>query len=110
MLGSTTPLAWPDDGEIDIMEHAGYHRDLFMLLYHCKKYYHVTGTQKTDTACIADCSEKFHAYGAEWNADSIKISVDRKMYFSFANEHSGYQGWPFDNELFLILNIAIGGD
>src|SRR5688572_10554602 len=24
MLGSTTPLKWPDDGEIDIMEHVGY--------------------------------------------------------------------------------------
>jgi len=24
MLGSKTPLVWPDDGEIDIMEHVGY--------------------------------------------------------------------------------------
>src|SRR5687767_13536029 len=26
MLASTTPLKWPDDGEIDIMEHVGYNQ------------------------------------------------------------------------------------
>jgi beta-glucanase (GH16 family) len=26
MLGSNTPLKWPDDGEIDIMEHVGFHQ------------------------------------------------------------------------------------
>lgn len=110
MLGSTTPLQWPDDGEIDIMEHVGFHHGFIHASIHCKKYYHVIGTQKTDTTYIADCSEKFHIYGVEWSADSVKISVDRKVYFSFANEHTGYPAWPFDNKLFLILNIAIGGD
>jgi Beta-glucanase/Beta-glucan synthetase len=40
---------WPDDGEIDIMEHVGFNQGLFMASIHCKKYYHVIGTQKTDT-------------------------------------------------------------
>jgi hypothetical protein len=29
---------------------------------------------------------------------------------SYSNERSGYDAWPFDNKLFLILNIAVGGD
>jgi Glycosyl hydrolases family 16. len=38
---------------------------------------------------VEDCSEKFHVYGVEWNKDSVKVSVDEKEYFKFANEHSG---------------------
>jgi beta-glucanase (GH16 family) len=110
MLGSTTPLKWPDDGEIDIMEHVGFHQGFIHGSIHCKKYNHVIGTQKTDTIQVPDCSEQFHLYGVEWNADSIKISVDNKVYFSFSNEHSGYAAWPFDNKMFLILNIAVGGN
>lgn len=110
MLGSKTPLEWPDDGEIDIMEHVGFHQGFIHASIHCKKYNHVIGTQKTDTTYLKDCSDKFHIYGVEWSKDSVKISVDRKVYFSFANEHSSYDAWPFDNKLFLILNIAVGGN
>ncbi|MBI1782173.1 MAG: glycoside hydrolase family 16 protein [Sphingobacteriales bacterium] len=110
MLGSKTPLEWPDDGEIDIMEHVGFHQGFIHASIHCKKYNHIIGTQKTDTTFLNDCSDKFHIYGVEWSKDSLKISVDRKVYFSFANEHKGYDGWPFDNKVFLILNVAVGGN
>ena len=110
MLGSTTPLKWPDDGEIDIMEHVGFHQGFIHASVHCKKYNHVIHTQKTDTIQVPDCSEQFHIYGLEWSKDSIKILVDSKVYFSFANERSGYDAWPFDNKMHLLLNIAVGGN
>ncbi len=110
MLGDKTPLEWPDDGEIDIMEHVGFHQGFIHGSIHSKKYNHVIGTQKTDTLEVPDCSKKFHVYAVEWNADSIKVSVDKNVYFSFANEHTGYDAWPFDNKMFLLLNIAVGGN
>jgi beta-glucanase (GH16 family) len=110
MLASTTPLRWPDDGEIDIMEHVGFNQGFIHGSVHCKKYYHVIGTQKTDTIYVKDCSEKFHVYAVEWNKDSVKVSVDENEYFKFANEHSGYDAWPFDNKMHLLLNIAVGGN
>ncbi len=110
MLGSTTPLKWPDDGEIDIMEHVGFHQGYIHGSIHCKKYYHSIGTQKTDTTIVKDCSENFHVYGLEWNADYVKISVDGNVYFTFKNEHTSYDAWPFDNKMHLLLNIAVGGD
>ena len=110
MLGSTNPLKWPDDGEVDIMEHVGFHQGFIHGSVHCKKYNWVIGTQKTDTVPVPDCSEQFYIYGVEWNADSMKISVDGNNYFLFTNEHTGYEAWPFDNKMFLILNIAVGGN
>ena len=110
MLGATTPLKWPDDGEIDIMEHVGFDQGIIHASVHCKKYYHSIGTQKTATTAVPDCSDKFHVYSTEWNKDSVRTSVDGMIYFRFANEHSGYTAWPFDNKMYLLLNIAVGGD
>jgi beta-glucanase (GH16 family) len=110
MLNSRSPLKWPDDGEIDIMEHVGYDEGNIHASIHCKKYYHVIGTQKTAITKVDDCTTVFHIYSMEWNADSICISVDNKKYFSFINEHKGKEYWPFDEPFHLLLNIAVGGD
>jgi beta-glucanase (GH16 family) len=109
MLGSTTPLKWPDDGEIDIMEHVGFDQGVIHGSIHCKKYYHSIGTQKTATTQVPDCSEAFHTYTVEWDAETVHIGVDGKDYFRFANEHSGHEAWPFDNPMHLLLNVAVGG-
>jgi len=110
MLGSTTPLNWPDDGEIDIMEHVGFNQGSVHASVHTKKYNHVIGTQRTDTIYINDCSDNFHIYAVEWNKDSVKVSADGNIYFRFANEKTGYDAWPFDNKMHLLLNIAVGGN
>lgn len=110
MLGSTTPLRWPDDGEIDIMEHVGFDQGKVHGSIHCKKYYHSIGTQRTAFIMVPDCSENFHIYAVEWNKDSVKVSADGNVYFRFGNEKSGYDAWPFDNKMHLLMNIAVGGN
>ena len=110
MLASVPDLRWPDDGEIDIMEHVGFNQGFIHGSIHCKKYYHVINTQKTDTIEVKDCSENFHVYSVEWNKESVKIAVDGNEFFTFTNEHTGYDAWPFDNKMFLLLNIAVGGN
>jgi beta-glucanase (GH16 family) len=110
MLASVPKLRWPDDGELDIMEHVGYNHGVIHGTVHCKKYNHVINTQKSDTLVVKDCSENFHVYSTEWTKEWVKIAIDGKVFFTFNNEHTGYDAWPFDNKLFLILNIAVGGN
>ncbi|MCC7525939.1 MAG: glycoside hydrolase family 16 protein, partial [Chitinophagaceae bacterium] len=110
MLASKSPLNWPDDGEIDIMEHVGYDQGVIHGTIHCKKYNHILGTQKAATITVPDCSDNFHIYTMEWNKDSLKIGMDGNYYFTFTNDHSDYDAWPFDNKMYLLLNIAVGGD
>ncbi len=110
MLGSTTPLKWPDDGEIDIMEHVGFDPGMIHASVHCKKYNHVIHTQKTAITSVPGFDTGFHIYALEWSADSLSIFVDERKYFTFTNEHSGYAAWPFDQPMHLLLNIAVGGD
>ena len=75
-----------------------------------KKYNHVIGTQKTDTVYVPDCSQAYHVYSTEWDKDSVRVGIDNNIYFRFANDHTGYDAWPFDNKMYLLLNIAVGGN
>lgn len=109
MLGATPQLKWPDDGEIDIMEHVGYDQGTVHASVHTKKYYHSIGTQKTAKTFIGDLSEAFHVYSLDWDKEQVTILVDNKPYFTFRNEHTGSEAWPFDKPMYLLLNIAVGG-
>ena len=110
MLAGKQPLKWPDDGEIDIMEHVGYNQGYIHGSIHTKKYNHVINTQKTDTVFVDDCSKNYHRYQVEWNADSVIVGIDDQPFFRAANDGTGYEAWPFDNKMFLLLNIAVGGN
>lgn len=110
MLASTTPLEWPGDGEIDIMEHVGFNPGFVHASVHTKKYNHVIGTQRTDTVIVQDFADNFHVYSLDWTKDSIHVLLDDQRYFSFANERTGKDAWPFDGPFHLLLNIAVGGN
>ncbi|HOT98198.1 MAG TPA: glycoside hydrolase family 16 protein [bacterium] len=100
---------WPDNGEIDIMEHVGYDMGIIHASIHSLKYNHKINTQKTATLKVYDVASKFHDYILEWDATQIRAWVDTTLYFTTPNEGKGWEYWPFDKSFYLILNIAIGG-
>ena len=57
-LGSTTPLRWPDDGEIDIMEHVGFDHGVVHASVHTRQYNHVQGTQRTAQTAVPDVVDR----------------------------------------------------
>lgn len=104
-------IAWPDDGEIDIMEHVGYRPNYISAAIHCKAYHHSIGTQKTAEQFISTAQSEFHVYAVEWTADYIKGYVDGVNYFTFVNDKTNnYNTWPFYNPFYLKLNLAWGGN
>jgi len=103
-------VGWPACGEIDIMEFVGFEPGVVHANIHTRKYNHVRKTGKGDKISIADASEAFHVYAVEWDAQKMDFFVDDRKYFTFRNEGSGPDGWPYDKEQYLKLNLAIGGD
>lgn len=103
--------AWPDDGEIDIMEEVGYRPNYVASSIHCKAYYHKINTQKTAETFIATAESDFHVYAVEWTADYIRGYADGVKYFEFANDHANNNNtWPFNAPFYLKLNLAWGGN
>jgi len=110
MLGANSrQVGWPACGEIDIMEFVGFEPGIVHANIHTKKYNHTIGTGKGDKITVADVSEVFHVYAIEWDTDRIDFFVDDQKYFTFCNEGTGADVWPYDKDQYLILNLAIGG-
>lgn len=101
--------AWPNSGELDIMEHVGYQMNHIHGTVHTKSYYWVTWQQRKGRLLASDVDQNFHVYAMEWSPEKIDIFVDDALYFSYANEGEGWETWPFDHPFHLILNVAIGG-
>lgn len=102
-------VGWPACGEMDIMEYVGFDPDTIHANFHTKKYNHVLGTGKGKTIKVPKPFEDFHVYAIEWYPDRIDCFVDDTKYFTFKNEGTGSDVWPFDKDQYLILNSAIGG-
>jgi beta-glucanase (GH16 family) len=101
---------WPACGEIDIMEHVGFDPGTIHANVHTAKYNHAKKTNKGDRIAVADASGAFHVYAIEWDQRKIDFFVDDRKYFTYTNEGTGRDAWPFDRQQYLILNLAIGGD
>ena len=95
---------WPDNGEIDIMEHVGYDPEVIHASIHCDN------SNATSTLRVNDATAAFHVYAMEWSKDTINIYVDSTKYFTYINNHTGYQSWPFDKDFHFVLNLAVGGN
>jgi beta-glucanase (GH16 family) len=109
-LGTNIDQAgWPACGELDIMEHVGFDPGLIHANIHTAKYNHMHGTNKGDKIAVADAPEAFHVYALEWDARKIDFFVDTRKYFTYQNERTGQDAWPYDKDQYLILNLAIGG-
>lgn len=101
---------WPDQGEIDIIEHVGYNPGVIHGTVHTKAFNHVKGTQKGNTISIRDFASGFHVYRMDWTPDYIQMYVDGMLYFEFKNNSKSWEEWPYSKPEHLILNLAVGGD
>jgi beta-glucanase (GH16 family) len=113
MLPTTWDLGnggWPDNGEIDIMEHVGYDQGRVYGTIHTSLYNGAAGTQKGGNTFLSDCSTAFHVYAIEWDETKILFYIDQTKIFTYYNNNSGWQSWPYYRKFHLILNIAFGGN
>ncbi len=101
---------WPNSGEIDIMEYVGYDRGVVHSTAHTKKHNHILGTQMGNSLNIPDLESDFHVYSIEWDENCWKSFVDGKHYYTYTNDGTGYESWPFDQKFHLIINLAVGGN
>ncbi len=101
--------AWPNSGEIDLMEHVGNQPGIVHGTVHTEHYYGGLGTQIGEAIVLPDLGRDFHVYSLVWMDDALAMYVDGHRYFAYRKLAEGSAQWPFDQPFHLILNLAVGG-
>jgi beta-glucanase (GH16 family) len=100
---------WPDNGEIDIMEAVGYHPGQVHSTVHTYQHNFRRGDAKSGKLEVPDAASAFHVYAMEWSPDRLVFFVDDQKYFTFFKQRNSWYCWPFDNDFYLLINLAVGG-
>ncbi len=112
LLGSSLVrgTSWPQCGEIDIFEGTGAHPYQVQGTIHGDGYFGENGLTKLIEHSKA-LHEDFHTYGINWSEDRIEWLFDGALYnvIERNDERLSGKAWSFNEEFYLIINLAIGG-
>lgn len=111
MLGANNEtVAWPQCGEIDIMELKGHQPSILHGTLHGPGY--SGGNAITDTYALENSrfDSGYHIFAVEWDTEKIDFYVDGYLYQRISKSTVNTKGeWVYDHPFFMILNIAVGG-
>lgn len=105
---------WPVCGEIDIMEILGQHTETNYGTIH----YGLPHKQDQGSVTLAqgDFSSGFHTFSLLWEPGRLRWYVDGRCFHTVSDWYSvseeGKQSpfpAPFDHDMYIILNLAVGG-
>lgn len=109
MLGNDIyKKAWPDSGEMDILEFVGKEPATVYATVHGPGYSGGDGVGSWRIVGEDTLRNDFHVYAIEWEEDEIRWYFDDQEYFSVTPDQVPGE-WVFDHPFFLILNLAVGG-
>lgn len=101
--------AWPDDGEIDIMEEVGYNANYVVSTIHCNAYNNTGTSTESASKYVSTAQSEFHTYALKWTESKMDFLVDGSTILTYVNEGTGTDQWPFSAAFYVILNLAWGG-
>lgn len=110
--------SWPTSGEIDIMESSGRDtKEIGGTVHFGEVYPNNTYTEEKYHFPEGEDTTGYHTYGIEWEPGEIRWYVDGQLYHKLndwfsqgPNQADKYSfPAPFDQEFYIILNLAIGG-
>ena len=105
MLGANIDqVSWPTCGEIDVMEHVNNEYATHGAVHWDNNgHTFVGGGANTDPT-------QYHVYGVIWEEDLIRWFVDGVQFYQFTIQASNNSDDAFHHPMFLLLNLAVGGN
>lgn len=110
MLGANiVEDTWPHCGEIDIFEGKGAEARATFGTLHGPGYFGEKPHGKIIQA-ESDLCDDFNIFAIEWEENKIAWYINDHKFFSATNEDLLPNKWVFNQEFYLILNLAMGGN
>ncbi len=101
---------WPDTGEIDIMEYVGDTAWSSVALHGPGYSGNTPIVLRADYPIETDATD-WHVYSVDWSSEEIVFKVDDVIIYQVSKPTvEQYGAWAFDNNKYLILNLALGGN
>lgn len=108
---------WAASGEIDIMEARGrLPGEVCGTIHYGNVWPNNSSSGKTYNFKDGDSIDQYHVYTLEWDPTEMRWYVDGELYSSLSNwysvqSESGNYPYPapFDEEFYVLLNLALGG-
>jgi len=101
---------WPTSGEIDMMEQVGSEPAKVLGTSHYGPGPNSTFISRNYSLSSGTFNDEFHVFSLEWQQDQIKWYVDNNLYSTVNKADIGGNTWPFNEEFYLIVNLAVGGN
>jgi beta-glucanase (GH16 family) len=99
---------WPFAGEIDIMEYVGREPSITYGTIHGPGYAGAGGLGRWNRQ-EEPIADDWHTYAIEWDAGGFRWFYDGEMFGELEKAVIGEREWPYDQEFFMLLNLALGG-
>lgn len=110
LLGANSQtVAWPQCGEIDIMEYLGSNPTTVFGTVHGPGYSGANAITKNYTLPNNRFDNDFHIFGIEWGENYINYYVDDVLYNQITPQDVTGE-WVFNQPFYIILNMAVGGN
>ncbi|WP_435355783.1 glycerophosphodiester phosphodiesterase family protein [Emticicia sp. SJ17W-69] len=111
MLGTNfDKVGLPQCGEVKIFEQVGYAPDTIAGSLQTDVFNQLQGTQKIKRQFVNNATGVFHIYAVEWDTEKINFLLDEKVYFTVLNDQNSAKDWSLNNPMYILLNLAVGGD
>lgn len=101
---------WPRSGEIDLMELVGHEPNKVHGTLHYGPGPGSTQFNRNFTLPTGTFNDAFHVFSIEWKEDQIKWLIDGTAFATATKANFGTVNYPFNEEFFLIFNLAVGGN
>jgi beta-glucanase (GH16 family) len=101
--------SWPKSGEIDMMEMLGHEPNKVYGTLHYGPGPGSIQIGKNYTLPTGSFSDEFHVFSLIWKQDQIQWLVDGNVYGTANKADFGSNNYPFNEQFYFILNLAIGG-
>lgn len=103
---------WPNSGEIDIMEYSPgtSGQKTYATLHHATSKTDATDVYPSLGGTTFEDPYEWHTYGLFWTSGTIEAFYDGVSLGSvYANPGNNWAKWPYDQNFYIILNLAMGG-